>query len=325
MNSWNRFLASLILIWTSLRNSEPAAYAQISQNVAALRDRLDWDGLKSLMIYKFGKDHPTQSAVKKYVTEHFDIDQYTSNKTVYTDPDTNLKWNWAVLDLPKYVSYKLRNPDNLQALRDYVKTPDFMLRHGEIHQKFQQDILQKPSSSTATSVLPVFFQLHMDGVTVRREMHVRQTSLLHGNITLYNLGEQYRRMSKNRIRIFLTNSSFPKRVCDRKYPKRKISLRGARPKNRKELCAAEKSRLWKVFFEALGQQTNEWFEGFDYELPSGETVYIRLICTSCVFDLPQISEATGQVCSMHHSFLTHTYTHLHTNTHTLTQYPTPPR
>lgn len=290
-----KFLQVLVLIWTSLRHSEASAFEQILWNYEQLKVGTEADQLRHMCEKTFSSCRSgkklAKSSVKSWMNDQFDPQPFVKTGALYTDTDTNLSWKWAFLDLPEYINHKLRNPANLTALQSFQNTPDFMLAKGNIWPEFQEELMIPPPG--VHSVVPVFFQMHVDGVTVRRDMHVRPTSLLHGNMTIYNLGEQFRRMPQNRIRLFLTSSAFPKTVCDKKFPTL-ISDNGSRQR-RVDECKAEKARLWQEMVDQLGAKVSEWFEGFQHTTPDGEVVLVRLICTSCIFDLPQISELTGQV------------------------------
>lgn len=83
--------------------------------------------------------------------------------------------------------------DNLNLMKDYADNPNFAPKDGDIWAQLDPEILtQIPATSVATEVLPVYIQLHMDGVQVRKEFSFNPVTALHINATPYNSGEDLR-------------------------------------------------------------------------------------------------------------------------------------
>ena len=147
-------------------------------------------------------------------------------------------------------------------------------------------------------VLPIYYQLHMDGVQIRREMQWRPVTLLHINATPYNVGEKLRRNPASRWRLGLINMDYVRKLCDRLYPKQNIiwGVNERYARRRAAKVAAKKTYLHKLLFKRIADIIESWSKGFDWTDSTSATTYcIKLICAHSVFDLPQLSEATGLV------------------------------
>jgi hypothetical protein len=142
----------------------------------------------------------------------------------------------------------------------------------------------------------------MDGVQIRREMQFRPATLLHINATPYNAGEKLRRNPALRWRLGLINLDYMRRLCDKHYPKQNI-IWGVNEKTvlkRRAKVAAKKTYLQKLLYKKIAQTVETWRDGFEFVDPLTGTIYwVKMVCAHSIFDLPQLSEATGLVSLEH--------------------------
>jgi hypothetical protein len=158
------------------------------------------------------------------------------------------------------------------------------------------NVFTVPADSYATEVLPIFIQLHIDGVQISREYKFRPTTVLHITITMYNVGERLRRTTECRIRVGLICASrYVRKLGDLLFPK---VVNGVRQKKseRNNRIARKKAYLQRLLYKRIARVCKGWYEGTDVTDPSTGKVYcMRIIVAHSIFDLPAISEATGMV------------------------------
>jgi hypothetical protein len=160
----------------------------------------------------------------------------------------------------------------------------------------RDDIFAVPPDSCAQEVIPVFIQIHIDGVQISREFKFRPTTMLHINVTIYNIGEKLRRTVACRLRVGL--------VCANKYARKLVdhSIRRRRLHLTRSQRAAKMSRksayLQRLLYKRIAAECKKWYQGIDYidtHSTPNKAYRVRVICFHSLFDLPAISEATGVV------------------------------
>jgi hypothetical protein len=80
-------------------------------------------------------------------------------------------------------------------MRDYATNPKFAPRGGALWNNLDQNLVSvvpEEHRDVCEEVLPIFIQLHMDGVQVRKEFSFNPVTALHINATPYNAGEDLR-------------------------------------------------------------------------------------------------------------------------------------
>ena len=148
-------------------------------------------------------------------------------------------------------------------------------------------------------VIPIWLQLHIDGVQVRKVLSHNPMSITHINATPYNAGEQFRRTAALRWRLGLLYTDWPKRLADKIWPKLGI-IRGTHMNlfhERTRKAKALRVKLNKRMYKKLADHMEELRTGFEFtDMETGIVYWIKVYVLSSIFDLPAMAEATGLVC-----------------------------
>jgi hypothetical protein len=140
------------------------------------------------------------------------------------------------------------------------------------------DAYMQPYIHTCMQVLPIWIQLHMDGVQVRRCLSHGAISALHINATPYNAGERLRRTASLRWRLGLLYQDWPTKLIARLFPKLGI-IRGANQARAKARGAkAKRKRFYynKLLYKKIADHMQEYREGFEFsDLDTGGCVHTR--------------------------------------------------
>ena len=277
-------VAKQLQLWIQNKNAAERAFIiRASKSIVFKRRRFSEH-------FVFPTDHHIQGFITSRFQPHRLLDGENINLAEYGQT-----WDCVFGNAVELVSRKLEHPENLRALLDFNSREDCvpLLASGEVFDWLQEDMFVEEDG---TSVLPVFYQLYLDEATVRGVMHPHPKKLMHGMITIYNLGERSRRMGENLVKILLADSSFVKKLADDKFPPQQNRNRSINKKLvRTAASLAEERRMWRLAWTQLAERMNKWFDGCLVNDREGKPWRVRLICLNLICDLPQIAALLGLV------------------------------
>jgi hypothetical protein len=128
----DRFKRRALRVFCDTKYSHTEAIEEINDDLADIQKDTTgttWPYIKRSILTEFGclrNGVLSAHTLRKYAYAKSPLPEMSSNVVVYNDVHVR-KWNLAILDLPRYIRYKLQNPDNFKLM---VRSYECM--HGHI-------------------------------------------------------------------------------------------------------------------------------------------------------------------------------------------------